>query len=128
MKTHSDPFNCLNCGCCCLQVGMPPFTGQEINLLPKEIKKVIQFHWRNDQDRPYGNPCYFFNFKTCKCAIYDNRPNTCRDYEAGSEDCRDVRRRRFVLRWQFQMVLSRMATDKLSELWGVRKDIENDRG
>ena len=104
---------------------MPPFTGKELSLLPKPLNHVLAFYWKNDPDRPSGNPCYFFNFKTGKCAIYNHRPKICREYEAGGEDCRKVRGARFVMRWQFQLVISKV--EKLKDLWDMRDEIEKTR-
>ena len=126
MKTHLDKYNCLSCGCCCLQVGMPPFTSKELSLVPKRIFHVIAFFWRNDSDRPHGSPCYFYNFKTGKCVIYSHRPKVCREYEAGGENCQMVRAHRFVIRCQLQMVLTRMSKEKLKDLWDVRETIERE--
>jgi len=123
MTAISDPYNCLSCGCCCLQIGMPPFSGLEIIRLPKAVREVIKFHWRNDPDRPKGNPCYFFNFKTGKCAIYNYRPKICREYTAGSEDCKKIRKARFIMRWQFQLIINSVSTDDLKALWDERADI-----
>ena len=31
--------------------------------------------------------------RNCRCTIYDQRPTLCREFEAGSEDCLEARRR-----------------------------------
>lgn len=31
--------------------------------------------------------------RSCRCTIYEHRPMLCRDFEAGSEDCLEARRR-----------------------------------
>ena len=84
------------------------------------------FFWKNDPDRSSGSPCYFFNFKTGKCAIYNHRPKICRDYQAGGEDCRRIRYFRFAMRWQFQLVIDKMPVEKLKDLWNIRQKLHSE--
>jgi Fe-S-cluster containining protein len=41
----------------------------------------------------FGTPCIWYDEVTRRCRHYDYRPLACRQFEVGSYDCRDARRR-----------------------------------
>lgn len=123
VKTIKDRYNCQKCGCCCLQVGIAPFSEEELLNLPKPLMHVVAFFMKYDPDRPFGSPCYFYNFKTGKCAIYEQRPESCRTYEPAGDKCKKVRATRFALRWSLQLTLSEV--DSIDDLKTVNQLIKN---
>lgn len=60
-----------NCGACCLVVGRPPFAG-----------------YATDRE---GLPCTAYDPATRRCGIYPERPQMCRSFEPGGQECRAAR-------------------------------------
>jgi len=85
--------DCLVCGGCCAwsetwQVLMGPRDGEGI---PDEL---IDFD--NQRMQSWGHRCAALEGEIgCRvgCSVYADRPLVCREFQAGSEDCRMVRRR-----------------------------------
>jgi Fe-S-cluster containining protein len=43
-----------------------------------------------------GNPCLWFDPEARRCRFYEHRPEVCRDFEVGSEDCLGHRKARGI--------------------------------
>ena len=65
------PLSCDACGACCMLQVEPPFPGVVVHM-----------------DRP----CCWLDLTTKRCRRYDERPQACRDYVVGREDCLACRR------------------------------------
>ena len=76
------PEDCEGCGVCCMHVGVPPFTEEEMSKL--DMKTVADI--RYNEDRRDGFPCIWLNM-TRRCSRYDERPQTCKDFEKGGVGC-----------------------------------------
>jgi|SaaInlV_150m_DNA_3_1039698.scaffolds.fasta_scaffold75145_1 uncharacterized protein len=96
------PIDCQTCGACC--VANRPDNTKWVSLNPEEVdtipsrmtRKTHRIHddWAMELD---GNGrCTALRGDlgvSCSCAIYDRRPEVCWNFERGSKDCRDLRRR-----------------------------------
>jgi len=82
---------CRGCGACCMEIGSPPFVGED---LPEGIRIAWELAisarklggWKD----PW--PCVWLDRETMQCRHYAYRPEVCRDFQPGSEDCREWRR------------------------------------
>ena len=101
-------FDCQTCGACCVS----PYTGdayvalndsEATRLASAQLPVVLQ---RQGGDPPVFLPklgttlsanaivCVAFGGaagSTCSCGIYEERPNACRQFEAGGKACRETR-------------------------------------
>lgn len=88
--------NCDNCGACCLHMSTPPFVDTEdLARVPKEALAAV-YRWLDERDaigQSDDAPCIWFDFDTRKCKHHDWRPNVCRDFDVGGEDCEAARKR-----------------------------------
>ena len=80
--------NCDNCGACCMDAGLPPFIGEEIDFLPESIQVELAHY--NMTDRGRNMPCVWLDCEM-NCSRYEYRPKFCRDYPVGSQSWRRVR-------------------------------------
>jgi uncharacterized protein len=98
--------SCEGCGACCRVVTSPPFRrvfdegGEEAwerlrNERPDLAEGLLAAERvRRASGAPsYGTPCLWFDDATRRCRHYEYRPRACREFEVGSVDCRDARRR-----------------------------------
>lgn len=116
MTTKANEFNCETCGACCRAssfmdlVPLRPFAdmtdteAEEIETKhPGSVTLTSPSGWTFDPQRfvmsikqgEYGR-CVALRGKVGKkvsCAIYEDRPETCREFEPGSERCLEVRRK-----------------------------------
>lgn len=84
--------DCLTCGACCFAPnrGHLPLTGEDhARLLPAEREALTVFEGTRCYMRIEEGRCV--NLQTGDgryvCAIYERRPQVCRDYERGGEAC-----------------------------------------
>jgi Fe-S-cluster containining protein len=106
----SREFDCQSCGACCAS----PYTGDAyVALDDSEATRLAAAHLPVILQRQGGDPpeylprlgtklsgsatrvCAAFEGtpgSTCLCGIYEERPNACRQFEAGSKACREARR------------------------------------
>ncbi len=87
-QLHDNVFkktDCLLCANCCKTTG-PLFTQRDIKVISKHLKlselQFIQKYLRIDEDNDYvlqQVPCVFLGADNY-CAIYDYRPQACREY------------------------------------------------
>jgi uncharacterized protein len=83
--TVFEKTNCLTCANCC-KTTSPIFYTKDIERAAKALKmKAVDFqkqYLRVDEDNDnvlQGSPCPFLQSDN-ECAIYDSRPNACREY------------------------------------------------
>jgi hypothetical protein len=95
-----DP--CRGCGACCLHLGWPPFYRTRdrhwkrlVRERPDLVAEIERARKRADIYGEHG-PCIWFDRATRRCRHYDYRPEVCRDYEPGAEDCRLARARHWI--------------------------------
>lgn len=86
-------FDCQRCGgCCAYSASWPVLMGERDGEgIPEDL--IDCGNWRMQS---YGNRCAALEGEIgskVACSVYENRPLVCREFEAGSEDCRMVRRR-----------------------------------
>lgn len=89
--------SCDGCGECCRHQVMPPFVRFDGDPewerlkasrpdLAAGIEAEIARKTRED-DWPDDAPCFWFDIDTGRCRHYEDRPQICRDFEVGCEDC-----------------------------------------
>jgi len=94
---NPDATDCTTCGACC-QFGGEVVVSRAENLpkyLTRSVRGVIGFASWEAEDivrmaRTPDNRCVALRGevnKTCHCAIYLRRPNVCREFVPGSEEC-----------------------------------------
>jgi Fe-S-cluster containining protein len=101
-------LNCDDCGACCLHVGNPPGYGGHVDgkgnwvwltasLEDSErlqsMPAALQEELRRNKDRGLADqPCHWFDLATRQCVHYDQRPEACRMFEVGEDDCVSLRK------------------------------------
>lgn len=86
-------LDCLACGACCSDVGLPPFRTDELRGVPEDIRLSHAQQVSNIEKYPRGTTCSRFDLKTKQCTIYLHRPAICRDLEVGGTLCQHYRRK-----------------------------------
>lgn len=93
--------DCVTCGACCMAmlcVGVRPHEEisaenyWDITVAGKEGEFVVDRFLRRDGETFYCASLEIRNGMHALCRIYENRPQMCRDFEAGSDKCRALRR------------------------------------
>ncbi len=82
------PTTCGGCGVCCLQVGVPPYTGIDGDVPPRWLEWNVNRHCDRLDLRL---PCIWYDPRTRGCSHYEYRPQVCREFEIGSPDCLEFR-------------------------------------
>jgi Fe-S-cluster containining protein len=81
---HPDLPACAGCGRCChLVVELRP--GDSV---PEEF--VTEHNGARCMDQRGNGACVALDPVTMLCTIYEQRPQTCRDFSRGSEICRRI--------------------------------------
>jgi hypothetical protein len=93
----ANDLDCLTCGACCREAYDSVEIGNNEPVLARYPEWIDRESKRNKLRRN-GDRCIALQGGyTCTeayiCAIYDERPQTCRDFERGSDNCLDARRR-----------------------------------
>jgi Fe-S-cluster containining protein len=99
---------CDNCGACCIAQCSPPGylllicqpqrsdewpdkeDVERVKRLPHGALLVINRYRREAARKgslPDDAPCVWLDMKTMRCRWYEHRPQICRDFKSGSEDC-----------------------------------------
>lgn len=78
---------CDTCpGACCREMGSPPFLPEDIEKLPRYVrrnyKRRLAIHAASGW--PEGL-CFWLNYG--RCIFYGHRPDICREFEPGSKAC-----------------------------------------
>lgn len=98
MSNQLTVLDCSNCGACCREMNAPPFYShsgddESWNVLPEHLKREVNERIDAICDTvPDGSPCCWLDLETMKCRHYEWRPDICRDFELGGEDCRRIRK------------------------------------
>ena len=104
MPVTRDEFDCITCGACCIYFAKSPdcfpiYPGdpnEEMLLENEWAHKSFHgdtFMLRKDGERL--SRCIALSGKRGEqllCEVYENRPQTCRDFEAGGNLCREARK------------------------------------
>lgn len=90
-------IKCEGCGICCMHMATPPYSSVEELELPAEVRDDLRAVRESAamQREVWGadyKPCGWFDMVTRKCRHYEDRPSTCRDFEAGGASCRAMRK------------------------------------
>lgn len=90
------PESCLGCKGCCTSVGVNIRDTEDI-IFPVELTEII--YLRPDLYPPLGKRFRVMKHKENKecialddnghCTIYEYRPQVCKDFERGSQECLD---------------------------------------
>lgn len=90
VRSDADPIpECQDCGICC-RASVPDYvelSDFEIDNIPERMVKWIDtFPFM----RMRKGACIAFRSceSRCSCAVYEHRPNVCRDFERGGSRCR----------------------------------------
>jgi Fe-S-cluster containining protein len=102
-------YDCQSCGACCVHLG--PYDGNAYVYLDKdEARRMLRLALRvienalgsrclaaAPHEGAFGFPaCVAFEGELggrCGCSVYEERPDVCRQFEAGSDLCREARER-----------------------------------
>jgi Fe-S-cluster containining protein len=86
--------DCTTCGgCCAFSYDWPEFTDEsdlQMEGIPLELCDV-----EHGRMKCAGDRCLALTGEVGRqvsCSVYPNRPNVCRAFEPGSDDCNQVRR------------------------------------
>jgi len=105
MITTLPIIDCNDCGLCCSQLVYPPFYGPDdpsFAALERDRPDLAEQLAIDREDRhrrfqagdmtaDWGVPCSWLDPATKLCRNYDHRPDICRDFELGGEDCLRIR-------------------------------------
>ena len=83
-------FLCQVCGGrCCSEMRTPPILSDADKArIPADLMAEVNRAIDEPLDvRPDGAPCCWLDPKTKLCVHYDIRPDICREFEPGGEDC-----------------------------------------
>lgn len=90
-------LNCLTCGACCREAyhAVEVSSREPVN---KRHPELVVIHSTHRKLRREGNRCAALSgghtpHEAYACAIYEDRPRTCREFTLGGENCLDARRR-----------------------------------
>ena len=93
----ADELDCLSCGACCREAyhSVEISAREPVNRLHPSLVVVepTRRKLRRDGDRCAALAGGTTAVEPYACAIYDDRPRTCRDFTRGSANCLDARRR-----------------------------------
>jgi Fe-S-cluster containining protein len=107
-------LSCDDCGACCRHVGTPPFVYLHPSLYdqpppvgwgdddpeverwatapPESIAILADYYAGTEVDRgERGLPCLWYDAASKRCRFYEYRPEVCREFEVGGEDCLRIR-------------------------------------
>jgi uncharacterized protein len=82
-------LSCDDCGRCCLTQSSPPFV-DEFEQLPRWLAEELLAHVHGPDFDPNAG-CPWLS-PGGQCEHYDYRPNVCREFELGGEECLQLRR------------------------------------
>lgn len=113
LEILNDP--CQGCGACCEYVGVPPgyylayepsgdnpswVDSRDAKLwrsMPADLRQTLDIYFQSVsegliEDRELqADPCIWYDQVTRRCSHHEWRPEACRAFEAGGDDCLGVR-------------------------------------
>ena len=91
-KAAQPVTTCEGCGgVCCREQILPPFL-DEIDFIPPTLQKEVYEGRKIEAELlRLAQGCTWLDPLTYKCMHYEHRPNVCREFETGSEDCLEYR-------------------------------------
>jgi len=104
-------YDCQQCGACCTNPASIPATGY-VSLTPDESKQMKRLglsvvpaagnknlgtRYRADASYPVCVALRGEVSRSCRCAVYDERPRNCRQFEVGSVLCLAAREKAGLL-------------------------------
>jgi Fe-S-cluster containining protein len=102
MSAEPTDYDCTQCGACCRS--FPIFASEaDARLEPmirQEARQLAEHLQTSDKSYqlfplPFQNRCPYLQ-DDALCRIYPTRPNVCRQFQAGSEQCIEARRRQGI--------------------------------
>ncbi len=88
--------SCEGCGACCLHMSTPPFVdAEDLARVPKPLLDSV-YRYLDERDKAGisdHHPCIWLDVETRRCRHHECRPNVCRDFDIGEEDCLAARKR-----------------------------------
>ena len=82
-------LSCDDCALCCHTQHFPPFMSTELAALPPYLAAEVET-LEEAASKGHTGPCPWLN-ASGRCRHYDLRPEVCRQFEMGGEDCREIR-------------------------------------
>lgn len=96
--------DCSNCGACCRSQGSPPMYAWYIacpaddddcddavraRSLPEPLRHELEEYIKSRNGATFDDdgPCLWLDPETNRCKHYEIRPDICRNFEVGGEDC-----------------------------------------
>jgi Fe-S-cluster containining protein len=98
--TNENHYECDCCGACCetfpVRVSLAdgvrePRIAQEALVLPR-WQQTAEYHYAL-HPLPFCDGCLLLS-QDKKCTVYATRPDVCRGFLAGSEECQEARKRK----------------------------------
>lgn len=83
-------LDCGGCGLCCGLQPSPPFLPTELDALAPGLVGDIEARLAS-RGFAAGAACFWMDRGTRKCRHYEDRPEVCRQFELGGEDCLAMR-------------------------------------
>lgn len=96
-EADGSPYECDSCGACCRSFSI--FASREDAIREPRIRNAampVPEHLRTEREcyqlfpLPFLSACSFLG-EDARCTIYASRPDVCRGFEAGSDQCQQAR-------------------------------------
>ncbi len=109
MGEESGPYDCQSCGACCVHLGA--YDGNAYVHLDRAEAARMRRHGLRVVEAAFGSKCLAaaphegaWGYPACVafegelavrcgCSVYRDRPSVCREFEPGSDVCREARER-----------------------------------
>ena len=90
--SYTAELDCLTCGACCREAYDAVEVGPRDQFVRSHPDRIIEVYGRLNVCR-LGSICGCLEPAdgTWPCAVYEDRPKTCRDFESGGANCVDAR-------------------------------------
>jgi len=74
---------------CCVKTGWPPYTPEEFEKLPEELRDKLRQYARSQRAREnVQGVCPFYDILNDNCTQYSVRPQKCRDFQLNGPECK----------------------------------------
>ena len=95
VSTEEVSFDCAACGACCREAYHVVELSDDDPFIKRHPNLVTAPDGRMVLERPGGN-CVALcgdSLTGYSCTVYSSRPQSCRDFEVGGENCLEARKR-----------------------------------